>query len=86
MHDLVSAAIEMGAGAISLEVRVSNWGAQRLYGRYGFRPVGIRKNYYQEIGEDALIMWLDGIRDAESRTRLRRLLDELPDGLRPEVA
>ena len=31
-------------------------------------------------------MWLDGIRDAESRTRLRRLLDELPDGLRPEVA
>ena len=76
----------MGAEAVSLEVRVTNWGAQRMYGRFGFRPVGIRKNYYQEIGEDALIMWLDGIRDAEFRTRLRRLLDELPDGLRPEVA
>ena len=80
------AAYDMGAEAVSLEVRVTNWGAQRLYARFGFRPVGIRKNYYQEIGEDALIMWLDGIRDAESRTRLRRLLDELPDGLRPEVA
>jgi [ribosomal protein S18]-alanine N-acetyltransferase len=82
----VLAAYDMGAEAVSLEVRVTNWGAQRLYARFGFRPVGIRKNYYQEIGEDALIMWLDGIRDAESRTRLRRLLDELPDGLRPEVA
>jgi hypothetical protein len=48
--------------------------------------VGIRKNYYQEIGEDALIMWLDGIRDAEFRTRLRRFVDELPEGIRPEVA
>ena len=86
LHDLVLAADEMGAEAVSLEVRVTNWGAQRLYARFGFRPVGIRKNYYQEIGEDALIMWLDGIRDAEFRTRLRRLLDELPDGLRPEVA
>jgi len=82
----VLAAYDMGAEAVSLEVRVTNWGAQRLYARFGFRPVGIRKNYYQEIGEDALIMWLDGIRDAESQTRLRRLLDELPDGLRPEVA
>ena len=86
LHDLVLAACDMGAEAVSLEVRVTNWGAQRLYARFGFRPVGIRKNYYQEIGEDALIMWLDGIRDAEFRTRLRRLLDELPDGLRPEVA
>ena len=77
---------DMGAEAVSLEVRVTNWGAQRLYARFGFRPVGIRKNYYQEIGEDALIMWLDGIRDAEFRTRLRRLVDELPEGIRPEVA
>src|SRR5438128_8449362 len=59
MHDLIEAAIDMGAGAVSLEVRVSNWGAQRLYGHYGFRPVRVRKNYYQEIGEDALIMWVD---------------------------
>ena len=86
LHDLLLAAADMGAEAVSLEVRVTNWGAQRLYARFGFRPVGIRKNYYQEIGEDALIMWLDGIRDAEFRTLLRGLVDELPDGIRPEVA
>jgi [ribosomal protein S18]-alanine N-acetyltransferase len=86
MHDLILEAVEMGAEAVSLEVRVTNWGAQRLYGRFGFRPAGVRKNYYQEIGEDALIMWLDGIRDEGVRARLRRLGDELPEGIRPEVA
>lgn len=86
MHDLVRAAIEMGAEAVSLEVRVTNWAAQRPYGRFGFRPVGIRKNYYQEIGEDALIMWLDGLRETSFRARLRRLVEGLPDGLRPDVA
>ncbi len=72
MYELIQAAVDMGAVAVSLEVRVTNWGAQRLYGRFGFRPVGIRKNYYQETGEDALIMWIDDIRDADYRTRLRR--------------
>jgi ribosomal-protein-alanine N-acetyltransferase len=86
MHDLILEAVEMDAEAVSLEVRVTNWGAQRMYGRFGFRPAGVRKNYYQEIGEDALIMWLDGIRDEGVRDRLRRLGDELPEGIRPEVA
>src|SRR6059036_3996133 len=36
LHDLTLAAIDMGARAVSLEVRVSNWGAQRLYGQFGF--------------------------------------------------
>jgi ribosomal-protein-alanine N-acetyltransferase len=40
-------------------VAVSNERAQALYGRYGFRPVGIRKNYYERIQEDALILWAD---------------------------
>ena len=83
LHDLIVNAISMGAEAVSLEVRVTNWGAQRLYGRFGFRPVGVRKNYYQEISEDALIMWLDGIRDPEYRRKLRGLLAELPEGARP---
>jgi ribosomal-protein-alanine N-acetyltransferase len=83
LHDLIVEAVEMGAEAVSLEVRVTNWGAQRLYGRYGFRPVGVRKNYYQEVGEDALIMWLDGILDQGYRSRLRELTDRLPEGIRP---
>ncbi len=84
LNDLILAAIQMGADAVSLEVRVTNWGAQRLYGRFGFHPVGVRKNYYQEIGEDALIMWLDGIQVVGFRERIRALMDELPEGIRPE--
>jgi [ribosomal protein S18]-alanine N-acetyltransferase len=85
LHDLILAAVDMNADAVSLEVRVTNWGAQRLYSRFGFRPVGIRKNYYQEIGEDALIMWLDGIRTPEFRARIRRVIGELPEGIRPSA-
>ncbi len=70
-------------GAVSLEVRVSNWGAQRLYGRVGFHPVGVRKNYYQELQEDALIMWTDDVRTREYARRLERVAAELPEGVRP---
>jgi ribosomal-protein-alanine N-acetyltransferase len=45
-----------GARKAILEVRVSNTVAQALYGRYGFRPVGLRRNYYMEPSEDALVM------------------------------
>jgi ribosomal-protein-alanine N-acetyltransferase len=83
LRELIVNAVDMGAEAVSLEVRVTNWGAQRLYGRFGFRPVGVRKNYYQEIGEDALIMWLDGIRTPEYRRKLAALMDDLPEGVRP---
>src|SRR5215470_9895425 len=39
------------------EVRMSNLGAQDLYRRFGFTSEGVRKNYYQEVNEDALVMW-----------------------------
>jgi ribosomal-protein-alanine N-acetyltransferase len=83
LHDLIVEGIQMGAEAVSLEVRVTNWGAQRLYGAFGFRPIGVRKNYYQEINEDALIMWVDDVRSARYRDVLRRRLEDLPEGLRP---
>lgn len=41
----------------TLEVRPSNAGAIELYERYGFRSAGRRRRYYQDNGEDALIMW-----------------------------
>ena len=84
LHDLILAAAEMGAEAVSLEVRVTNWSAQRLYGWFGFRPVGVRKNYYQEINEDALIMWLDGIRTPEYRAKLREVMATVPESVRPD--
>jgi ribosomal-protein-alanine N-acetyltransferase len=84
LHDLIQEAIRMGGSAVSLEVRVSNWGAQRLYSRYGFRPVGIRKGYYQETGEDALVMWADNIRSTDYHHQLESIIDGMPEGIRPE--
>ena len=54
---LLREARAMGAEAATLEVRVNNRGAQRLYAAFGFAPVGVRPRYYAETNEDALIMW-----------------------------
>ena len=80
--DLLRNGIDMGAHAVSLEVRVTNWGAQRMYGRFGFHPVGIRRNYYQELHEDALIMWTDDVRTPGYRRRLEAIAADLPEALR----
>jgi ribosomal-protein-alanine N-acetyltransferase len=60
---LVREALRRGTTALTLEVRASNEPAKALYRRFGFAPAGVRKGYYAEVGEDALIMWahdLDG--------------------------
>ena len=54
---LARAAIEREATGLTLEVRYTNHAAQDLYRRFGFTPVGIRKNYYPEVNEDAIVMW-----------------------------
>lgn len=56
--------------AITLEVRVSNLKAQRLYQIFGFQPAGVRKGYYQESNEDALIMWAYDIDSPEYHERV----------------
>lgn len=58
---LMGEARRLGARAATLEVRVGNRGAQRLYRAFGFAPVGVRPRYYAETGEDALIMWVHDI-------------------------
>lgn len=63
MRSLIEAAISLGAARMTLEVRVSNKIAQNLYEKLGFRAVGIRKRYYSNNNEDALIMWNEHIRD-----------------------
>ena len=83
MYELLHEGLRLGAKAVSLEVRVSNWGAQRLYQQFGFRPVGVRKNYYQETSEDALVMWVEDVRSAEYRERLEEIIGEAPSGIRP---
>ena len=76
---LVSAARRRGASACTLEVRVHNHAAQSLYRQFGFAPVGIRKNYYAETGEDALIMWAEGLQSAEYGMRLNELARRIPE-------
>jgi [ribosomal protein S18]-alanine N-acetyltransferase len=49
----------------TLEVRVSNTSAIALYERFGFEASGIRRGYYTDNREDALIMWKDPVRDRE---------------------
>lgn len=83
LYELIRISIERGAFAVSLEVRVSNWAAQRLYSRFGFRPVGVRRNYYVEVNEDALVMWVDGVQTAEYLDRVESIADELPEFIRP---
>ena len=62
-----------GKGArFTLEVRESNAGAIELYERFGFRAAGRRKRYYQDNGEDAVIMW-------RTQSTLAGRFDDVPD-------
>jgi ribosomal-protein-alanine N-acetyltransferase len=82
-YEIVRAAVVMGARAISLEVRISNEGAQHLYESFGFRPIGVRKNYYQEVNEDALVMWVDDVHLPGYADRIRAIAGALPDEVAP---
>jgi ribosomal-protein-alanine N-acetyltransferase len=59
MRKLMEIASEMGAITMTLEVRVSNFTAQALYRKLGFQNGAIRKNYYTDNQEDALVMWVN---------------------------
>ena len=71
MIALARAARRRNATALTLEVRLSNRGAQSLYRRFGFAPVGARKDYYQAPLEDALIMWAHDVATDEYAELLR---------------
>jgi ribosomal-protein-alanine N-acetyltransferase len=73
LFHLAGAAQAHGAKHLTLEVRVSNTGAQAMYRRFGFEPAGIRKNYYAESNEDALVMWAYNIDTDIYRQRLARI-------------
>ena len=70
MLELMALAVDLGAHVATLEVRLSNEAARLLYGRFGFRPVGVRPHYYSDNGEDALIMTTEALDSAPMRHRL----------------
>ena len=59
LDDAWADAAARGVRRATLEVAVSNERALALYYRYGFQPVGVRKNYYERTHEDALVLWAD---------------------------
>ena len=67
----------------TLEVRLSNLPARRLYEKYGFRPVGLRPRYYSDNNEDALIMTTEPLSDPRLRARIERLRAALDDAPAP---
>ena len=77
MLNMARASLERGARNMTLEVRVGNTGAQALYHRFGFAPAGIRKNYYSETNEDALVMWATDIDASAYGLRLEEIEREL---------
>jgi ribosomal-protein-alanine N-acetyltransferase len=66
------ARIDDSRAQYTLEVRQSNEGAIALYERFGFRRAGLRRRYYQDNGEDAVIMW-------RTPATLRGTLDDVPN-------
>jgi [ribosomal protein S18]-alanine N-acetyltransferase len=75
--DAVETAVENGATRLSLEVAFSNAGAQSLYRRFGFAPVGVRKGYYQLTGEDAYVMFASDIASEAYAARIAAIEAEL---------
>ncbi len=57
LESILSMCNETDIRSLTLEVRKSNIAAQKLYEKYGFKAEGIRKRYYSDNNEDALIMW-----------------------------
>lgn len=76
MLALIEAGLEAKARNLTLEVRMTNQAARDLYQRFGFAPVGLRKNYYRT--EDALVMWVIDIDQPDYAMRL----EDIRKGLR----
>jgi ribosomal-protein-alanine N-acetyltransferase len=71
MLELIAAGLAMGARNLTLEVRSTNTGAQRLYERFGMAAVGVRKHYYRD--DDAVIMWVTEIDEPDYGRRLETI-------------
>ncbi len=75
INDIIQAR-KVGADWVTLEVRVSNDSAQRLYGKYSFRSLGVRRNYYQDNDEDALVLWTDRLSSPDFLALFQKRLKE----------
>jgi ribosomal-protein-alanine N-acetyltransferase len=73
---LAREARQRGANSLTLEVRLGNEAAQGLYRKFGFAPVGLRRGYYVETKEDAIVMWAHDVNMESYSARLDALEQE----------
>ena len=77
MLALAREAVGCNLRAMTLEVRVSNTKALALYAKFGFVPAGVRKAYYIDDGEDAVVMWANDITESDYLSRLRSIDEQI---------
>jgi len=77
LQKLIDVGYAKNAKWFTLEVRAGNIPAQNLYYKYGFKSLGLRKKYYQDNDEDALIMWTENIWDTKFSSLFKDLKEKL---------
>jgi [ribosomal protein S18]-alanine N-acetyltransferase len=70
IYSLLVSAMRRGLERATLEVRASNQTAISLYQKFGFKTAGLRRRYYQDNDEDALILWLSGLQSPNFQENL----------------
>ena len=86
MLAMLDCARDLGARMVTLEVRKSNATAIKMYEELGFRQQGVRRRYYTDNGEDALIMWSEELSAPSARQRLDAAKRALRERVRWEHA
>lgn len=79
MLALIERAQRLGANRATLEVREGNRVARHLYRLFGFEDTAVRKCYYTDNQENAIVMWAEGLRTADYAARLAAIRDRLAD-------
>lgn len=77
LHHMISVGYEKKSKWFTLEVRAGNIPAQNLYKKYGFQSLGVRKKYYQDNNEDAIIMWTENIWNDKFKNKFKELQNDL---------
>lgn len=70
---IIETAVDLNANVVTLEVRASNKQAQALYDKYGFQRVGMRRAYYTDNGEDAVLMTTDSFTSTAFQSHFQQL-------------